>query len=153
MIRRKEPTLFRVRLLVDTAYNDEFDILNIKSVDNEGNIYYYDGMHRWCYLEGNTENKEWIRLADTKKRKSSITKARWISFAERMPEVMQNDIEGDRSKTVLVCDKNNCIWLVFWNGSAWQNGNTSDLIYFTEDYLCWWLELPPIPETDDCKNK
>ena len=37
-----EPTLFKVKLLEQTAYNDEGDILNIKLVDEEGNIYYYD---------------------------------------------------------------------------------------------------------------
>jgi len=55
----KEPTLFKVELLEDTAYNSKFDILNIKAVGEDGCVYYYDSMRRWCYLE---PNDKWRRI-------------------------------------------------------------------------------------------
>lgn len=58
MGRRKEPTIYEIRLLISTAYNDEGDILKVKAEDNE-NVYYYDTFHRWCYLEKFLEGKEW----------------------------------------------------------------------------------------------
>lgn len=64
-MRIKEPTLFRVRLLENTAYNDIDDILNIKMVGENGWLYYYDSMHRWCYLD---DDKAYERLPDVKKR-------------------------------------------------------------------------------------
>lgn len=57
----KEPTLFKVKLLEQTAYNDDGNILNIKSVDEEGNIYYYDCFKRWCYL---TPQDKWLKIDD-----------------------------------------------------------------------------------------
>lgn len=52
----KEPTLFFVELLETTAYNSIGDILKVKAVDDDGNIYYYDNVRRWCYL---TPNDKW----------------------------------------------------------------------------------------------
>lgn len=46
----KETTIFKVRLLENTAYNDAGDILNVKMVDEDKNIYYYDTFNRWCFL-------------------------------------------------------------------------------------------------------
>ena len=54
-----EPTLFKVKLLEQTAYNNEGDTLNIKLVDEEGNIYYYDYFKRWCYL---TPQDKWTKV-------------------------------------------------------------------------------------------
>lgn len=61
----KEPTLFKVRLLERTAYNDEGDILNVKMVDELGYIYYYDSCRRWCYL---TPYDKWEKIKPKAKR-------------------------------------------------------------------------------------
>ena len=58
----KEPTLFKVKLLISTAYNDSGDILKIKLEDKNGDIYYYDGCDRWCYLEKEEENIIWEKI-------------------------------------------------------------------------------------------
>ena len=63
----KEPTLFRVRLLTRAFGNSEGDILKVKMVDEKGDIYYYDGFHRWCYLEALEEGVTWERIGKAKK--------------------------------------------------------------------------------------
>ena len=68
MSRIKEPTLFKVKLLDDTAYNSFGDILNVKMVDEEGSIYYYDQFHRWCYLLAKEEDIVWKRCKTYKKK-------------------------------------------------------------------------------------
>jgi hypothetical protein len=65
----KEPTLFKVRLLESTAYNDVGDILNVKMVDELGSIYYYDGCHRWCFL---TKYDAWAKMPPVKPRKPKL---------------------------------------------------------------------------------
>lgn len=59
----KEPTLFKVRLLEQMAYNDIGDILRIKFIDEKGNVYYYDSEHRWCYL---TPKDKWEKIGENK---------------------------------------------------------------------------------------
>jgi len=61
----KQPTLFKVKLLVNTFYNSEGEILKIKKID-ENNIYYYDNIHRWCHLEKDLEGISYIRLHSDK---------------------------------------------------------------------------------------
>jgi hypothetical protein len=48
----------RVRLLKDTAWNVEGDVLHILNEDEE-NIYYNDSMNRWCYLP---KNEGWFEV-------------------------------------------------------------------------------------------
>ena len=72
----KEPTLFKIRLLKEMAYNYIGDILNIKATDKDGNLYYYDEFHRWCYQEGNKENIDWVRV----KSKPRIKKPRYLDY-------------------------------------------------------------------------
>lgn len=62
----KEPTLFKVELLESTFGNDVGDKLNIKEVDKDGNIYYYDSFRRWCYLTKFEQNKTWQRIYNKK---------------------------------------------------------------------------------------
>lgn len=45
----------RFKLLKDTAYNSEGDIINIVEESDNG-IYYYDSFRRWCYLNKSEEN-------------------------------------------------------------------------------------------------
>jgi uncharacterized ParB-like nuclease family protein len=59
--KKKEPVLFQVELLESTFANDEGDTLDIITVDKKGNIYYYDGCDRWCYLLSEEEAKIWKR--------------------------------------------------------------------------------------------
>ena len=48
--RIKEPTLFKVELTANGYFGNSLgDILLVKEMDNELNIYYYDDFHRWCY--------------------------------------------------------------------------------------------------------
>jgi hypothetical protein len=61
-MRQKEPTLFRVKLLTNCVYNDEGDRLNIKMVDKDGNIYYYDSVLRWTILPKSEEHISWERI-------------------------------------------------------------------------------------------
>jgi hypothetical protein len=63
MSRIKEPTLFRVILLDEHCFgNDAGDRLNIKMVDENGDMYYYDGFHRWTILEKSEEGISWKRI-------------------------------------------------------------------------------------------
>jgi hypothetical protein len=57
-----EPTLFKVRLLKNMAYNYVGDILKIKTTDSKGNLYYYDDCDRWCYQSGDKEGIDWERV-------------------------------------------------------------------------------------------
>jgi len=57
----REPTLFKVRLLQSTFGNSEGDILNIKMVDENDDLYYYDGFRRWSVLEKIEEGTWWER--------------------------------------------------------------------------------------------
>lgn len=53
MIRKKQANSVKcVRLLRQTAWNDEEDILRVLTEDDE-NIYYNDSMGRYCYLPKN----------------------------------------------------------------------------------------------------
>jgi len=58
--------LFRVRLLKDTAYDWAGRVLNIRTVDEQGNIYYYDSFKRWCYLTATEERIVWERVRQKK---------------------------------------------------------------------------------------
>lgn len=40
----------RIRLLVDTAYNDKGDIVTVQNEDDKY-YYYEDGCQRWTYIE------------------------------------------------------------------------------------------------------
>jgi hypothetical protein len=42
------------RLIRDTAYNSEGDVIPIVS-ETDAEIYYYDSFHRWCYLNKSDE--------------------------------------------------------------------------------------------------
>jgi len=57
----KEKTLYKVRLLKSTAYNDEGDTLKVVFED-ELDIYYYDSFERYCYLEKFNEGIIWERV-------------------------------------------------------------------------------------------
>lgn len=59
---KREPTLFKIRLLKGMFGNSEGDILKVKMVDEKGDIYYYDGFHRWCYLEAAEEGIAWEKV-------------------------------------------------------------------------------------------
>jgi len=61
----KEKTLFKVRLLESTAYNDEGDILKV-IFEDELDIYYYDSFKRYCYLEKFSEGIIWERIKKEK---------------------------------------------------------------------------------------
>jgi hypothetical protein len=55
----KGKTLFKIVLLENTDYNYEGDKLNVKQIDEEGNVYYYDADDRWCILTKEEENIVW----------------------------------------------------------------------------------------------
>jgi len=57
----KEKTLFRVRLLEGTAYNDKGDILKV-IFEDELDIYYCDSFKEYCYLEKFNEGIIWKRI-------------------------------------------------------------------------------------------
>lgn len=56
-------TLYKVKLLKSTAYNDSGDILKVKE-ETDGEIYYYDSCKRWCYLYKSEEGTVYERLED-----------------------------------------------------------------------------------------
>jgi len=55
-------TLFKIKLLRDTAYNTAGDILYVQTMDEKGSVYYYDTYHRWCYLTADEEHIMWSRI-------------------------------------------------------------------------------------------
>lgn len=70
----KFKTLFKVKLLKDTAGNAAGDNVEIKMV-NDGDLYFYDGNKDWSFLYKKDENIVWKRL----NRKTDIPKSKWNS--------------------------------------------------------------------------
>lgn len=56
MIKHNVKSPKRFRLLKDTAYNSEGDIISIVE-ETENEIYYYDSCKRYCYLNKSEEGK------------------------------------------------------------------------------------------------
>jgi hypothetical protein len=63
-----EKTMFKIKLIKSTAYNSADDILKVKALDKDGNVYYYDSMNRWCYLKCEEEGVIWERIKNERKR-------------------------------------------------------------------------------------
>ena len=61
---KKEKILFQVELLEDFAYNNEGEIIDVVFVDQIGNIYYYDGTDRYCYLGWEERGISWKKKGD-----------------------------------------------------------------------------------------
>jgi len=57
--KKKKP---RIRILADMFGNDAGDEVNILT-ETEGEVYYYDGFRRWCFLYKKDEGVdfEWVR--------------------------------------------------------------------------------------------
>ena len=81
MKKTKEPTLFKVKLLQIPAYNDAGDRLEVKLVE-KGDIYYYDGEKRWCYLDKNEEGIYWKRILG----KNDLRKSHWEDLNKNILE-------------------------------------------------------------------
>ena len=81
MKKTKEPTLFKVKLIKDTAHNVTGDKLEIKLVE-KGDIYYYDNEKRWTFLEKKDEDIIWKRL----KRKNDLPKSEWENLNKNILE-------------------------------------------------------------------
>ena len=81
MKKTKEPTLFKVKLLQSTAYNDAGDKLEVKMV-TKGDIYYYDSEKRWCYLDKCEEDIVWKRI----NRKTDAPKKDWENLNKNILE-------------------------------------------------------------------
>ena len=81
MKKTKEPTLFKVKLLQNTAYNDAGDKLEVKMVV-KGDIYYYDSEKRWCYLDKSEEDIIWKRI----NRKTDAPKSQWENLSKNILE-------------------------------------------------------------------
>jgi hypothetical protein len=47
----KNDVLFKAKLLEPTFGNSSGEVVNVKFVDENGNIYYYDGLSRWVFLK------------------------------------------------------------------------------------------------------
>jgi len=60
--KHKEKILFEVELLEDFAYNNEGEIIEVVYEDEIGNIYYYDGADRYCYLGWDERNTLWKKI-------------------------------------------------------------------------------------------
>jgi hypothetical protein len=95
-----EPTLFKIRLLKNMAFNSEGEILSIKTTDSKNNLYYYDGCHRWCYQSGDKEGIDWERVEkDSEDISFSITVT--MKFDEYMKANELDEYKGKDRKEKL----------------------------------------------------
>ncbi len=140
MSRPREPTLFLVELLEDTYTQGAGETVKIKSEDEQGNLYYYDGYHRWTILEKSEENITWKRLYF---KPPASRRGVWIYPDEEMPKVYTDkDSMMPTSDAVVIKGKDKCMWLACWDGEVWHNVNTPDKIWMNKEYVVKWMKIP-----------
>lgn len=99
VINLKEPTLFKVKLLVATVANDSGDILEIKEIDEDRNVYYYDSYDRWSILKHDDENIVWEKIMYTRKMYNALRMIlSWIIFPAFM--YMDKEVEKCRNQNL-----------------------------------------------------
>jgi len=66
----------------------------------------------------------------------------WLDPRKNLPVVFENEAGIETSNPVLIVDKNNCLWLAFWNGEVWSNANSPHIIWMEKDYVVAWMRIP-----------